>query len=188
MSERVWFVFVWDNVECVWLSICLSKFVWNWLSSCPQMPVRLWVDVYEVRSLPVSLVFCTTIQLHRSYCNSLHLRAAVRWLHLLSFRCAFGCDALGNCTPVRSVTWYVMLALFPIIGGLTRQKPPIPCIRSVIDPLHKASVWFTVKWCENLKFGKQCVWICQWMSLFVFIFWTACQMCCFSLRGLFNQI
>lgn len=111
---------VWDVVECVWLSgrsVCQSLSGTDF-SSCPQMPVRLWVDVYEVRSLPVSLVFCTTIQLHRSYCNSLHLRAALRWLHLLSFRCAFGCDALGNCMPVCSVTWYVMLALFPIIGGL----------------------------------------------------------------------
>lgn len=87
------------RVRVTELSVCLSKFVWNWLSSCPQMPVRLWVDVYEVRSLPVSLVFYTTIQLHRSYCNSLHLRVAVRWLHLLSFRCAW-LWCLGNRMPV----------------------------------------------------------------------------------------
>ncbi len=75
------------SVICVCVCVCVcdltvfSVFCLNRRSSCPQMPVRLWVDVYEVRSLPVSLVFYTTIQLHRSYCNSLHLRAAVRWLH-----------------------------------------------------------------------------------------------------------
>lgn len=139
--ERVWFVF---ECVCVWCwfcrvrvcvterSICLSVFVWNRCSSCPQMPVRLWVDVYEVRSLPVSLVFYTTIQLHRSYCNSLHLRAAVRWLHLLSFRCSLGCDAFGNCMPICSVTWCVMLALFPIIWGLVWTEAYVS-MQSVCD-------------------------------------------------------
>lgn len=173
---------------CDWTSICLSVFVWNRSSSCPQMPVRLWVDVYEVRSLPVSLVFYTTIQLHRSYCNSLHLHAAVRWLHLLSFKCALGCDALGNRMPVCSVTWCVMLALVPIKWGLVWMEAYVS-MQSVCDrPIALGFYMVRDKRCENLKFGEQCVWICQWMSLFVLIFWTACQMCCFSLRGLFNQM
>lgn len=149
---------------CVCVSVCQSAcFVWNCPSSCPPMPVCLWVDVYEVRSLPVSLVFYTTIQLHRSYCNSLHLRASLPTCSGCTCPFSFVDVAMVVTLLVaaclNTVTCHVMLALFPIIWGFIRLQASVAKWLDRILYTWKSQIWGAT--CVNMLVNESLCLLCH---------------------------
>lgn len=142
------------------------RFVCNCPSSCTPMPVRLWVDVYEVRSLPVSLVFYTTIQLHRSYCNSLHLRASLPTCS--GCTCSFSLVdvpmvvTLLVAACLNTVTWHVMLALFPIIWGLIILQASVAEWLDHMEYTWKSQIWGAT--CVNMLVNESVCLVCHLLN------------------------